>query len=57
MIKVGDVVRIKGTKIKMTVNYISATIAETVWFDVNGILNKDNFAKEALELANDTQKT
>ena len=57
MLKVGDVVRVKGTTMKMTVNYITSLVIETVWFDANNNLNRDSFSKETLELADDTKKT
>lgn len=57
MLKVGDVVRIKGTKVKMTVNHIGTLLVETVWFDENYNLFKYSFSKDALEIADDYEKT
>lgn len=50
MIKIGDVVRLKGTSMKMTVESLLADFAIVIWFDREDEFNRYIFSVDRLEL-------
>ena len=51
MFKTGDVVRLKGTNMKMTVDSIDVNYVNVVWFDREDDVNRFAFIMYNLELA------
>ena len=50
MFKPGDVVRLKGTKMKMTIIIISENYVVVTWFDREDNVNRYTFLNTQLEL-------
>jgi len=51
--EVGEVVKVIGQDVKMTIKYVAATMATCQWFDTHDHLHEADFKKEVLEYARD----
>ncbi len=47
--KAGDVVRVKGTDVKMTIHSVSSKYITCIWFDKDNHFQRLGFATEILE--------
>lgn len=53
MFKPGDVVRFKGTLMRMTIDHVNGKYVTVLWFDRENVMNQATFNKKLLELCQD----